>query len=132
MKYLYVSNKKIEGFCQPKKEIIGDFMFESERIYCTKLENTHSASFDFILKTYNFNILLVHITHKEIPIFMTWRDTYFPNGIDVHVNIYETRDIEESLYMLKTDCDLNIKGYFFKKFIPVLHKVTSLTDVQPI
>ena len=132
MKCLYVSNKEIEG-CQLKDMAIGDFMFHGHRIYCTKLGKLgeNQIRMEFILKSYNFTTLLANIKHDEIETFLQWRLRYFPNTL-THVNIYETRDIDESLYLLKTDMDLNIIGYFFKKFIHVLGRITPVTYIAPV
>lgn len=135
MKYLYVSTKDLEGLCKVKKQCIDDFIYNGERFYCTELEDvmlsTNQVRFQFILNSYKFNILLAHIKHEEIPIFINWRDRFFPNT-RTYINVYKTNDIGESLYLLKTDHDLNITGYFFKKFIPVLKLITSMADITPV
>jgi hypothetical protein len=132
MKCLYVSNKEIEG-CELKAMTIGDFVYNGTRIYCTKLVDPgeNQIRMDFILNSYNFTALLANIKHDEIDMFLSWRRRYFPE-LPTHVNIYDTRDIDESLYRLKTDMDLNIIGYFFKKFIHVLGRITPVTYVAPV
>ncbi len=132
MKCLYVSNKETEG-CELKAMTIGDFVYNGTRIYCTKLTELgeNQIRMEFILNSYNFNTILANIKHEEIELFLCWKRRYFPN-IVAHVNIYETRDIDESLYRLKTDMDLNIIGYFFKKFVHVLGRITPITYVAPI
>jgi len=52
--------------------------------------------------------------------------------METHVNVYKTNDKDESLYLLNTDNDLNIIGYFFKKFIPVLTLITSMADIPAV
>ena len=127
MKYLYVSTKKIEGYCTPKSQTIHDFIFNKKRIFCTKLDLTDddTLSFQFILMTYNIQMLLVHITHQEIETFFSWKKKYFPSGVRAIVNIYSTKDKTDSLYKLCADKDLTITPYFFKEFIPVLTTITS-------
>ena len=126
MKYLYVSTRNIE-LCKPKEHVIDDFMFKDTPIFCTKLCETDD-SFCFIVKSYKFNVLLVDIKEKDINMFLEWKNRCFPSGIESHVNIYETRDKDECLYLLQTDMDLLVTGYFFKRFEPVLTVVTSMTD----
>ena len=126
MKYLYVSTRNIE-LCEPKENVIDDFMFNNHQFFCTKLCETNDP-FIFILKSYKFNTLLVDIKEKEINTFLSWKDKCFPSGIETHVNIYETRDKDECLYLLQTDMNLLVTGYFFKRFEPVLAVVTSMTD----
>ena len=132
MKCLYVSNKEIEG-CELKAMTIADFVYNGNRIYCIKLTELgeNQIRMEFILNSYNFTTILANIKHEEIELFLSWRRRYFPNTI-AHVNIYETRDIDESLYRLKTDMDLNIIGYFFKKFVHVLGRITPVTYVAPV
>ncbi len=133
MKYLYISTRDIEGICNPKAQVINDFMFGETQIFCTKLcIHRNQIRSDFIVKSYKFNILLVDIKQKEINMFLEWKDRCFPEGIESHVNIYETRDKDVCLYMLGTDIDLMITGYFYKKFIPVLTIVTSVADETAI
>ena len=126
MKYLYVSTRNID-LCKPKENIIDDFMFKDHQIFCTKLCETNEQ-FNFILNSYKFNTLLVDIKEKEINMFLLWKNKCFPSGIESHVNIYETRDKDECLYLLQTDMNLFVTGYFFKRFEPVLTVVTSMTD----
>ena len=130
MKYLYLSTRDIEGYCKPEPQIIDDFLYNDIQIFCTKLETLerNQIRFDFILKSYRFNVLLVDIKQKDINMFLDWKQRCFPTGIQAHVNIYETRDKDECLYQLGTDMDLMVTGYFFKKFIPVLTMVTSMTN----
>lgn len=114
MKYLYVTSNEL-GNLTPTTNTIGDFLHGNHRIYYTKLDlGTNQIQFDFILKTYNFTTLLANITEDEIPLFMLWRSTYFP-GIRTHVNIYETRDKEQALYLLEADMDLQTTVYFYKR-----------------
>ena len=136
MKCLYVSNKEIEAIglgCELKPHTISDFVFQGTRMYCTKLVGLgeNQIRMEFIFNSYNFTTLLANIKHEEIELFLRWKRRYFPN-IVAHVNIYDTRDIDESLYLLKTDMDLNIIGYFFKKFIHVLGRITLVTYVAPV
>ena len=135
MKYLYVSRKDLDGFCSVEDHMIGDFIYNGERFYCTKLtdinKTRNQTRFDFILKSYNFNIILAHVEHDDINLFMKWRNRYFPN-IETHVNVYKTEDKDESLYLLNTDNDLNVIGYFFKKFVPVLSLITSMADIPAV
>lgn len=135
MKYLYVSTKDLEGLCKVRNQSIDDFIYFGERFYCTKLEDvnvsTNQVRFRFILNSYNFNTILAHVKHEEIPMFMAWRDTFFP-GVHAHVNVYKTTDIDESLYLLNTDNDLSVIGYFFKRFEPVLTMITSVTNVPAV
>jgi len=129
MKYLYLATTELEGYCDPKSETFGDFIFNKKRIYCTKLEVPHSNNirFEFILMTYNISTLLVNITHYQIPMFLAWRQRYFPQGIRSIVNIYNTKDICDSLYCLEADTDLSITCHFFEEFIPVLTSITTRT-----
>lgn len=127
MKYLYLANKKLEGYCDPKSETFHDFIYNKKRIYCTKLERKNTLRFEFILMTYNIETLLVNIAHDEIPLFLYWRQHHFPNGIPSIVNIYSTKDICDSLYCLGTDTDLSITCHFFQEFIPVLTSITTRT-----
>tara|TARA_B100000405_G_scaffold281528_1_gene226009 strand:+ start:165 stop:443 length:279 start_codon:yes stop_codon:yes gene_type:complete len=87
-----------------------------------------NEQFIFILKSYKFNTLLVDIKEKEINMFLSWKNRCFPSGIESHVNIYETRDKDECLYLLQTDMNLHVTGYFFKRFEPVLSVVTSVAN----
>lgn len=133
MKYLYLSSRGIEGLCDPKTHIIEDFMFRNQQFFCTKLErNNIMGSFDFILKSYKFNILLVDIKEKEINMFLKWKQRCFPADIETHVNIYETRDKDECSYLLQTDMNLMVTGYFFKRFMAVLSMITPITDERPV
>jgi hypothetical protein len=134
MKYLYISSRGIEGLCDPKTHIIEDFMFRDRQIFCTKLENIerNQIRFDFILKSYKFNVLLVDIKQKEINMFLEWKQRCFPVDIETHVNIYETRDKDECLYLLQTDMNLMVSGYFFKRFMVVLSMITPVTHVYPV
>ena len=90
MKYLYVSRKALDGICSVQDHMIGDFIYNGERFYCTKLtdinKTRNQTRFDFILKSYNFNIILAHVEHDDINIFMEWRNRYFPN-METHVNV---------------------------------------------
>jgi hypothetical protein len=134
MKYLYLSSRGIEGLCDPKTHIIEDFMFRDQQFFCTKLEHIerNQLRFDFILKSYKFNVLLVDIKQKEINMFFKWKQRCFPADIETHVNIYETRDKDECLYLLQTDINLMVTGYFFKRFIAVLSMITPMTDERPV
>jgi hypothetical protein len=114
MKYLYISSRGIEGLCDPKTHIIEDFMFRDRQIFCTKLEN------------------IVDIKQKEINMFLEWKQRCFPVDIETHVNIYETRDKDECLYLLQTDMNLMVSGYFFKRFMVVLSMITPVTHVYPV
>lgn len=127
MKYLYLATEKLEGYCDPQSETFDDFIFNKKRIYCTKLEIPHrnTIRFEFILMTYNIDTLLVNITHDQIPLFLAWRQRYFPKGIPSIVNICYTRDLDDSLHALGVDADLSITCHFFKVFVPVLRSITS-------
>lgn len=103
------------GNLTPMTNTIGDFLHGKHRVYYTKLDlGNNQIQFEFILKTYNFTTLIANITEDEIPLFMLWKSTYFP-GIRSHVNIYQTRDKEQALYLLEADIDLQTTVYFYKR-----------------
>lgn len=114
MKYLYLTSNEL-GNLTPMTNTIGDFLHGKHRVYYTKLDlGNNQIQFEFILKTYNFTTLIANITEDEIPLFMLWKGTYFP-GIRSHVNIYQTRDKEQALYLLEADIDLQTTVYFYKR-----------------
>ena len=133
MKCLYISTLKLPHQNEFKEEVISDYMYRDTRFFCTKLKKIerNQIRFDFILKTYKFTNLLAHITHEEIPIFLEWRDRFFPN-METIVNIYCTYDKSESLYLLGTDMNLDITGYFFKTIEPVFALITPMTSVSSV
>mgnify|MGYP006091993359 CR=1 FL=1 len=125
MKYLYISTRPTE-FCTPEANKIDDFVFNATRIYCTKMDH-RKTEFQFILKQYNFNCLMAHVKQSEIVQFIAWK-TYYCPSIPSYINIYDIRDIGETLYQLGSDINLNTKTTFFRRFEPVLAMVTRMTN----
>jgi len=114
MKALYITNTSFMD-CIPETHTIGDIIYKEHRIYYTKLDlGKDQIQFNFILQTYKFTMLIANITEEEIPLFMLWRDTYLP-GIETKVNVYETRDKDQVLYLLEADTDLETTVYFYKR-----------------
>ena len=129
MKYLYVSTQTTD-FCTPEPNKINDFMFNSVRIYSTKLDHRHT-DFQFILRQYSFTTLLAHIKQSEIEMFLQWKAYYCP-GTPSYINVYDIRDIGEAMYLIGSDINLNMKTTFFRRFEPVLAMVTRMADKTPV
>lgn len=129
MKYLYVSNQD-NDFCTPKAGKIDDFVFNTKRIYCTKLDKC-TSDFQFILKQYTFTYLLAQIKQSEIEEFLCWKAFYCP-CLPACINIYDVRDIGEAMYMIGSDIHLNMKTTFFRRFQPVLAMITRMTNETTI
>lgn len=125
MKYLYLSSQRSE-FCIPQEGIINNFTYCGMNFYYTKLTDNKTVQSQFILNSYNFKNLLVHIRHDEIPLFLTWRQTHYPEGIQTIVNIYDSKDRDTSRYMLNIDTDLTTICHFFKTFEHVLMSIASV------
>lgn len=130
MKCLYISTAKLPHQNALQEGVITDYMYRDNIIYCTKLTKIerNQIRLNFILQTYKFTKIVAHITHDEIPLFLKWRDTFFPN-IQTIANIYNTCDIDETLYKLGTDMNLDITGYFFKNIEPVFAMITSTATI---
>jgi len=105
-------------------------MFNSVRIYSTKLDHRHT-DFQFILRQYSFTTVLAHIKQSEIEMFLQWKAYYCP-GTPSYINVYDIRDIGEAMYLIGSDINLNMKTTFFRRFEPVLAMVTRMADKTPV
>ena len=125
MKYLYLSSQRSD-FCIPKEGIINNFSYSGMNFFYTRLTDNKTVQSQFILNSYNFTNLLVHIRHDEIPMFLTWRQTHYPEGIQSIVNIYDSTDRDTSRYILNVDIDLSTICHFFQTFERILMTIASM------